>query len=459
MSAQGEGAGVQPQGAFDFEDGAPGPDLEAAAERAVAVGMLIPSLREQIETRGGTGLFEEIELPLVGVLARMEESGIGVDRAFLEELGDDLRSRLGTLEAAIHEAAEGPFNVNSTLQLREVLYDRLGLPVLKKTPKGVPSTDASVLEKLRDAHPVVDNLLQFRELEKLRSTYVDALLPLIEEDGRVRGRFNQMAAATGRLSQEQPNLQNIPVRSEEGRIIRRAFVAAPGHRFLVADYSQIELRILAHLSGDPGLVEAFENDMDIHTATAARVAGVDPSEVTSDSRRRAKVINFGLLYGMEAYGLAQRLGVTRDEATAHIDAYFDQFPEVRSFMQGIVDEARSTGYTTTLLGRRRYLPELASSNFRNRQMGERMALNAPIQGSAADIIKKAMVELERELRSAHLASEMLLQVHDELVIEVPDGEMEAVTTLTTSVMEGIVQLRVPLRVDTATGQNLAECKA
>ncbi len=459
LAAQAKDEAPVAQGAFDFEGAATGgPDLEAAGRRAAAVAMLIPKLREQIDARGGTELFEEIELPLVAVLARMEETGIGVDREFLESLSDDLRSRLADLEHQIHEAAGGAFNVNSTLQLREVLYERLELPVLKKTPKGVPSTDASVLEKLREAHPVVDNLLGYRELEKLRSTYVDALLPLIESDGRVRGRFNQMAAATGRLSQEQPNLQNIPVRSEEGRIIRQAFVAAPGHQFLVADYSQIELRILAHLCGDPGLVEAFENDLDIHTATAARVAGVSPEDVDPDARRRAKVINFGLLYGMEAYGLAQRLGIGREEAAAHIEAYFAQFPDVRAFMRGIVDEARATGYTTTLLGRRRYLPELASSNFRNRQMGERMALNAPIQGSAADIIKKAMVQLERELRAAALDTEMLLQIHDELVLEVPDAEMEVATGLTRSVMEGIVALRVPLKVDIASGHNLAECK-
>ena len=460
LAPQDENEGPVPQGAFDFDrEVAAGPDLEAAARRATAVAMLIPKLREQVDARGGTELFEAIELPLVAVLARMEEIGIGVDKGFLESLSEDLRKRLGDLELEIHEAAGGPFNVNSTLQLREILFERLDLPVLKKTPKGVPSTDASVLEKLRDAHPVVDNLLQFRELEKLRSTYVDALLPLIEEDGRVRGRFNQMAAATGRLSQEQPNLQNIPVRSEEGRIIRQAFVAAPGYRFLVGDYSQIELRILAHLSGDPGLVEAFENDLDIHTATAARVGGIALDEVDADSRRRAKVINFGLLYGMEAFGLAQRLGIGRDEAADHIEAYFAQFPEVRAFMRGIVDEARVSGYTTTLLGRRRYLPELASSNFRNRQMGERMALNAPIQGSAADIIKKAMVELDRELNAAALGAEMLLQIHDELVLEVPEDEMDAVTTLTTTVMEGIVDLRVPLKVDVASGATLAECKS
>jgi DNA polymerase-1 len=451
-----EGQTLLAQGSFEFESS--GPDLEAAARRAIATQRLVEPLRAQLEARGGTTLLGEIELPLVGILAQMEETGVAVDRAFLVDLGGDLRDRLAGLETEIGEAAGGAFNVNSTLQLREVLYERLGLPVLKKTPKGVPSTDASVLEKLRDEHPVVAALLSFRELEKLRSTYVDALLPLIDQDGRVRGRFNQMAAATGRLSQEQPNLQNIPVRSEEGRIIRRAFVAEPGCRLLVADYSQIELRILAHLSGDHGLVEAFRADLDIHTATAARVAGVAPHEVTLEQRRRAKMINFGLLYGMEAYGLAQRLAISRDDAQQHVDAYFAQFPEVQAYMRGIVDEARSTGYTTTLLGRRRYLPELVSSNFRDRQAAERMALNAPIQGSAADIIKKAMIELDAELRSAGRAAEMLLQIHDELVLEVPTEELDVVTDLVVGVMEGIVELTVPLRVTTSSGMNLAECK-
>jgi DNA polymerase-1 len=445
------------QPSFDFEGG--GPDLEAAAAQAVAVERLVPVLMEQVEARGGTRLMETIELPLIGILAQMEDTGIKVDGEFLGQLGDDLRGRLSELEAAIHAAAGGPFNVNSTLQLREVLFERLGLPILKKTPKGVPSTDASVLEKLRDGHPIVADLLQFRELEKLRSTYVDALVPLIDPDGRVRGRFNQMAAATGRLSQEQPNLQNIPVRSEEGRIIRRAFVAEAGARFLVADYSQIELRILAHLSGDAGLIDAFANDIDIHTATAARVAGLSPETVSPEQRRRAKMINFGLLYGMEAYGLAQRLGIERAEAAEQIDLYFAQFPDVQAFMRSIVDEARSVGYTTTILGRRRYLPELTSPNFRDRQAGERMALNAPIQGSAADIIKKAMVELDAALRARGSGAEMLLQIHDELVLEVPDDEFDAVKALTIDVMEGIVELDVPLRVTTADGPTLADCKA
>jgi DNA polymerase-1 len=457
--ADGEnGEPAAPQGAFDFDGAAGGPDLEASGRRAVTVARLVEPLQAQLEARGSLELMASIELPMVPLLASMEATGIGVDREFLEEFGTNLRRRLGVLEEEIHEAAGGPFNINSTLQLREVLFERLDLPVLKKTPKGVPSTDASVLQKLRAEHAVVDKLLEYRELEKLRSTYVDAMLPLIEEDGRVRGKFNQMAAATGRLSQEQPNLQNIPIRSEEGRAIRQAFVAPPGSVFLVADYSQIELRILAHLSGDAGLVEAFANDLDIHTATAARINGIPPDEVSAEQRRRAKMVNFGLLYGMEAYGLAQRLEISRDEATEQIDAYFSQFPQVRDFMKGIVAEARATGYTTTLLGRRRYLPELASSNFRDRQMGERMALNAPIQGAAADIIKKAMVELQQALRSRGLAAEMLLQIHDELVLEVPDDEFEEVSALTRQVMENVIQLKVPLRVDIGSGRTLADTK-
>jgi DNA polymerase-1 len=442
-----------PQGAFDFEGGI---DLEAAARRAIAVEHLVEPLTDQLTARGAIELYQEVELPLIPILARMEVAGVGVDVGFLTDLGDRLRERLAELEAQIHAAAGGPFNVNSTLQLREVLFDRLALPVVKKTPKGAPSTDASVLEKLRDEHEIVAHLLLYRELEKLRGTYVEALLRQVDEDGRIRGRFNQMGAATGRLSQEQPNLQNIPVRSEEGRAIREAFVADDGCVFLVADYSQIELRILAHLSNDPGLVDAFEQDLDIHSATAARINNVDPDSVTADQRRTAKMINFGLLYGMEAYGLAQRLGIQREEAQQHIDTYFAQFSGVRDFLRGLVEAARSDGYTTTILGRRRYLPELASSNFRDRQAGERMALNAPIQGSAADVIKKAMIELEPQL--GEFGAQMLLQIHDELVVEVPLERVDRVAAVTRDVMEGVVQLRVPLRVDLASGHTLADSK-
>ncbi len=445
------------QGMLDFDAG--GPDLEAAGRRAAAVARLVGPLRDQMEARGGLALFEEVELPLVRVLARMEEAGIRLDVSYLEELGESLRDRLATLEKSIYRAAGDPFNINSTLQLREVLFDRLGLPVLKKTPKGQPSTDASVLQKLADEHPIVEHLLAYRELEKLRGTYVDGLLPLVAEDGRIHCVFNQRGAATGRISSERPNMQNIPVRSEEGRTIRRAFVAGRGRRFVVADYSQIELRILAHLSGDEGLSEAFRSGADVHTATAARVFAVAPEDVDPDLRRRAKVINFGLLYGMEAYGLAQRLEISREEAQEHMDAYFGQFPGVREFMSGIVTAARNDGYTETILGRRRYLPELTSGNFRERQAGERMALNAPIQGSAADIIKKAMIELDERLEEGGDEAAMLLQVHDELVLEAPLSAVDDTAALVREVMEGVVELSVPLVVDVAVGTSLGDTKA
>ncbi|NNC40678.1 MAG: DNA polymerase I [Acidimicrobiia bacterium] len=441
------------QGAFDFSGG---PDLESAGRRAVALRQLAGVLVDKLDENEERQLFDDVEMPLVSVLAGMEARGVLIDRGYLEELGGDLRSQLADLEVAIHREAGGPFNINSTLQLREVLYDRLELPVLKKTSKGAPSTDASVLKKLSTAHPIVEHLLRYRELEKLRSTYVDGYLPLIAPDGRIHTSFNQIAAATGRLSSDNPNLQNIPVRSETGRLIRRAFIPEDGWTFLVADYSQIELRILAHLSGDPGLLEAFTSEQDIHTATAARVFERELEDVSQELRGRAKAINFGLLYGMEAFGLADRLEISREEATEHIDAYFAQFPDVREFMDSVVVEAKRLGYTETMFGRRRYLPELKSDNFRIRQMGERMALNAPIQGAAADIIKMAMVDLDRLL--APMESTMLLQIHDELVLEVPPEEMAAATEMMVSAMESVVELSVPLRVDVSSGANLAECK-
>ncbi|HEX7100270.1 MAG TPA: DNA polymerase I [Acidimicrobiia bacterium] len=434
-----------------------GPDLEAAGRRVAAIERLSDQLRSELEARDEVALFERFELPLVPVLARMELAGIGVDREYLEQMGDDLRSELNHLERRIHEIAGEPFNVNSTDQLRYVLFDKLELPVTKKTSTGKPSTDASVLEKLD--HPIIEALLRYRELEKLRSTYVDGYLPLIGPDGRIHTRFNQMAATTGRLSSDRPNLQNIPVRSETGRTIRRAFIPREGWWFLVADYSQIELRVLAHMSGDKGLLEAFnETSADIHTATAARVWGVRPEDVQPEMRRRAKMINFGLLYGMEAFGLASRLGIPREEAAIHIETYFEQFPDVKEFMQGVVRQARNQGYTTTLFGRRRYLPELKSDNYRIRQMGERMALNAPVQGTAADIIKRAMIELDAAIRERDMQSTLLLQIHDELVLEAPPEELDELKELTVEVMEGVAELAVPLVVDVGVGKNLAEVK-
>jgi DNA polymerase I len=433
-----------------------GPDLETEGRRIEGVRRLVEVMRSELSDREEGELFEEFELPLIPVLARMEHAGIAVDRAYLENMGADLREKLAALDVRIQDLAGEQFNVNSTDQLRYILFDKLGLPVIKKTSTGKPSTDASVLRKLE--HPLVEALLEYREYEKLRGTYVDGYLPLVDTDGRIRTRFNQMAATTGRLSSDRPNLQNIPIRSESGRTIRRAFIAGEGAEFLVADYSQIELRVLAHMSGDPFLVEAFRAGSDIHTATAARVWGLSEAEVTAEQRRTAKMINFGLLYGMEAFGLADRLGISRDEAQQHMDAYFSQFVQVREFMSAVVTQARNQGYTTTLFGRRRYLPELKSDNFRIRQMGERMALNAPVQGTAADIIKKAMIDLDASLRSEGLASTLILQIHDELILESPLDELEVAEKLVVGTMEGVVSLDVPLEVDVATGPDLASVK-
>lgn len=433
-----------------------GPDSEREGRRVEAIRRLAEKLEDDLVEREEIDLYREYELPLVPVLARMEHAGIGVDRAYLEEMGTDLRQRIAVLEKEIHEIAGEPFNVNSTDQLRHILFEQLDLPVIKKTSTGKPSTDASVLKKLD--HPLVTALLEYRELEKLRSTYVDGYLPLVDHDGRIRTRFNQMAATTGRLSSDSPNLQNIPVRSETGKTIRRAFISGDGSKFLIADYSQIELRVLAHMSGDPFLIDAFQSGLDIHTATAARVWGLEPDGVPAELRRTAKMINFGLLYGMEAFGLADRLGISRDEAKGHIDAYFSQFRDVGEFMSSVVTKARNQGYTTTLFGRRRYLPELKSDNFRIRQMGERMALNAPVQGTSADIIKKAMIDLDATIRSERMATTLLLQIHDELILEVPDEESDVAEKLVVETMEGVAGLDVPLRVDVSWGSNLAEAK-
>jgi DNA polymerase-1 len=441
-------------GTLPFESG---PDIDLEGRRIEGVRRLVEVMRDELAQRDEAELFEEFELPLIPVLARMEHAGIGVDRVYLEDMGADLRSKLTALDKKIQEMAGEQFNVNSTDQLRYVLFEKLELPVLKKTSTGKPSTDASVLKKLE--HPLVDALLEYREYEKLRGTYVDGYLPLVDPDGRIRTRFNQMAATTGRLSSDRPNLQNIPIRSESGRTIRRAFIAGQGAEFLVADYSQIELRVLAHMSGDPFLVEAFRSGTDIHTATAARVWSLELPDVTSNQRRTAKMINFGLLYGMEAFGLADRLGITREEAQRHMDAYFSQFVHVKEFMASVVTLARNQGYTTTLFGRRRYLPELKSDNFRIRQMGERMALNAPVQGTAADIIKKSMIELDASLRNEGLASTLLLQIHDELILESPVEELEVAQKLVVETMEGVVTLDVPLEVDVATGPDLASVKS
>ena len=410
-----------------------------------------------IDGQGIAGLNTDVELPLVRVLARMEEVGVGVDVAELTRLRDHLTTECGRLRSAIHEAAGEEFNVNSTKQLREVLFEKLGLTPGKKTKTGY-STDAATLERLRDDHPVVEHLLAYREVEKLRSTYGEGLLAEVGEGDRIRATFNQTVARTGRLSSDAPNLHNIPVRTEAGRAFRRAFVPAEGFTLLVADYNQIELRCIAHLAEDPGLIAAFEAGDDVHTAVAARTWEVDPEDVTPELRSRAKMVAYGLAYGMEAYGLSQRLGVPVDEAAEILDGYFIAFPAVREYMDRTVAEARDRGYTETLFGRRRRIPELSSPNFNIRQAGERQAMNAGIQGLAADIFKVALVRLDRHLEDTGMASRLILQVHDEVILEVVPDEQEDVLRVVPEILSGAYDLRVELAVDVATGGTWADAK-
>jgi DNA polymerase-1 len=434
------------------------PWRQPAAE-AAAVALLAPVMEEQVDRQGLRHLLETVELPLATVLGRMEARGVSLDVPYLEEMGEGVRDRMATLKAEVYGHAGEEFNLNSPPQLRAILYDKLGLSPGKKTPKGQLSTDATVLEKLRDHHPVVDALLSWRELDKLNSTYLEALPRLVDpRDGRVHTTFNQAVAATGRLSSSNPNLQNIPVRSELGRQIRRAFIpGSAGRVLLVADYSQIELRILAHLSGDDGLREAFASGHDIHTATAARVFGLPDDKVDPGLRSRAKMVNYGLAYGMNAYGLASRLDIAPDEAQEIMDAYFASFPSIREYLDRQVDHATVEGYTETLLGRRRYIPELQAANPRVRDLGRRQALNAPIQGSASDVFKVAMIEVDRRLEERYeLECEMLLTVHDELVFEVDERHVEEAAEIVKERMETAVDLSIALRADIGWGSNWAE---
>jgi DNA polymerase-1 len=444
----------QQEGTLDF-DGEAG--AKETGRRVAILLRLADTMHEALGARELVELYERIELPLVPVLAEMEDAGVRIDVAFLNDLAKELGDECRRLEAEIHAHAGEPFNVNSTPQLRTVLFDKLGLTPVKKTKTGA-STDADSLQKMAGEHPIVEDLLRYREVEKLRSTYADALPPLVRADGRIHATFNQLATTTGRISSESPNLQNVPVRTSSGRELRRAFIAADGCGLLTADYSQIELRVMAHLAEDPGLIEAFDRGADIHTTTAARVFNVDESKVDDFQRRFAKVVNYGLAYGMEAYGLAQRLDIATEQAREILDAYFAAFPNIASYMKETVREAKACGYTTTLFGRRRQLPELSSDNFRIRQMGERMAQNAPVQGSAADIFKLAMVDLDRALTEGKFKSRMILTVHDELVLEVPTGERKKVEPVVRDVMEHVTELRVPLVVDIGFGPTWAEAK-
>jgi DNA polymerase-1 len=446
-----------PAGQLDFsEEGVD--EAQVAAREALSVSRLAPALSAALEAQGMATLYVDIENPLVRVLARMEDAGIAVDRAELEALNTRLTADCVRLAARLREVVGRDFNLNSPIQLRQILYEERGLSSTKRTKTGL-STDAATLEKLRDEWPeFIDPLLQYREVEKLRSTYGEGLLAEVASDGRIHATFNQTVARTGRLSSDQPNLHNIPIRSEEGRQFRRAFVAAPGCTLLVADYNQIELRCIAHLAEDPGLVAAFTAQQDIHMATASRVFGVEPGDVTVKMRSTAKMVSYGLAYGMEAYGLGQRLNIPTEEAAVILNAYFDAFPNVRAYMERTVKEARMRGYTETLFGRRRPIPELSNSNYRIRQAGERQAMNAGIQGLAADIFKVALVRLDQALEAGGYDSRLVLQVHDEVLLEVPEDEKVTVSSLTVDTMRGAAALRVPLEVNVASGPTWADAK-
>lgn len=439
------------------------PDVDVlsdhVARKAVVIEALVPVQQEELEKTEMHKLFHELEMPLSRILADMEKQGILVNVEELRALGKEFETQIETLAGEIYSTAGVEFNLNSPKQLGEILFDKLGLPVIKKTKTGY-STDAEVLEKLAPYHDIVQNILQYRTIAKLQSTYVEGLLKEIsEKTGKVHTYFRQTVAATGRLSSQFPNLQNIPIRLEEGRKIRKAFVPSePGWSILAADYSQIELRVLADISDDERLKEAFVHDMDIHTKTASDVFGVPAEDVDSNMRRSAKAVNFGIVYGISDYGLSQNLNITRKEAARFIDQYFDVFQGVRRYMDDIVKDAKRDGYVKTLLERRRYLPEINASNFNLRSFAERTAMNTPIQGTAADIIKLAMVQMDVALRERGLRSRMLLQVHDELVFEVPPEEIETMKELVPATMEAALKLAVALKAEVSYGSNWYEAK-
>src|SRR5829696_4622499 len=406
-------------------------------------------------------LIDEVELPLVPILAKLERTGIAVDLSVLEEIRDRLDARLADYEARVYQLAGEEFNIGSNPQLQQILFEKLRLPKTKRIKTGY-TTDHNALAQLAttDPHPILDALLGYREVAKLKNTYVDALHRLVDkESGHIHAQFNQLITSTGRLSTQNPNVQNIPISTETGREIRRAFVAAPeAEGLLVADYAQIEFRVLAHLAGDEALVAAFLGGEDVHATVAGMVWGLPPDQVDRDLRARVKMVTYGLAYGLSAYGLAQGIGIPPDEARALMDAYFERFGKVKAYLDATVTQARRDGYTSTILGRRRYLPDLASDSRQRRQMAERMALNAPIQGSAADLIKMAMVTVDQSMTDEALTSRMVLQVHDELVFEVVPGEGDRLAELVRRDMQGVYQLKVPLEVSMATGRSWADAQ-
>jgi DNA polymerase-1 len=429
------------------------------AEEVVFSGQLLSIMRPLLQKAELEPLWHEIELPLISVLANMELNGVKIDQQFLQNMSKNLQRELEQLETLIYNLAGIQFNINSPKQLQEVLFERLKLKPVRRTKTGY-STDVAVLEELAMQHELPAQILNYRQLAKLKSTYVDALPQLINPyTGRVHTSFNQTVTATGRLSSSDPNLQNIPIRSTLGREIRKAFVAEEGYRLLSADYSQIELRIMAHLSGDPVLLEAFAKGVDIHQHTAAEVFGVSPDQVTSEMRRMAKTVNFGIMYGMSPYGLAKDLGVSQTEAKNFIESYFTKYAQVKEYINKTLLAAYQDGFVTTILNRRRYIPDLKSENKNVREFAERTAINTPIQGSAADLIKLAMVRIHKEIKKRNLSSKMILQVHDELLFEVPLAEQDIMLTLVKELMENVIPLKVPLVVDVGVGNNWEEVHA
>ncbi len=433
---------------------------DTLCQKADLTGQLHRAMEPEIDRAGLVRLLDEIELPLVGVLAAMEQVGVKVDTALLERMSLEMEGEIEELTRRIFAIADGEFNINSPKQLAEVLFERLNLPVVKRTRKaGHYATGVEVLENLAQSYEIAQLILEYRELTKLKNTYLDALPKLVDpETGRIHTSYNQMVAATGRLSSSNPNLQNIPIKSELGRKIRRAFVAEQGYKMVAADYSQIELRVMAHLSGDRVLVEAFQKGEDIHERTAREVFGMNAVMDPREFRRHAKVINFGIMYGLSAFGLAQSLKIDRREAQKFIDDYFERYQGVKEWIETTLEEARKTGFVTTLFGRIRQIPELRSRNWNQRNFGERTAINAPIQGTAADLIKMAMVAIHGEFQRRKLRSRLILQVHDELVFEARLAELDEVKKLVVDRMEGVAKLSVPLKVDLAVGDSWYEAK-
>ncbi len=427
----------------------------ALTAHCALIGALRDTLSRRLEELGMTRLYEEVELPLCLVLAEMETEGFYIDRKALAEFGEMLSARIDKVQGTIYELAGEEFNINSTKQLGTVLFDQLGLPPVKKTKTGY-STNAEVLDKLRGQHPIIEEILEYRQLTKLKSTYVDGLGKVIGPDGRIHSSFQNTVTATGRLSSTEPNLQNIPVRTELGAELRKMFVAGPGRVLVDADYSQIELRLLAHMAGDQAMIDGFRSGDDIHAITASQVFGVPIGEVTPLMRRSAKAVNFGIVYGISPFSLSQDIGVTVAEAKEYMDKYFAHYAGVRSYMDSVVERAKADGWVSTPMGRRRWVPELKSSNFNTRSFGERVALNAPIQGAAADIIKMAMIRVRNRLLAEGLQGRLVLQVHDELIVECPESEAEQICALVREEMAGAAQLSVPLLADTAAGKSWAE---